>query len=75
MVPAYSLLLFGGVIEVLHQEKQVVVDKWVKFEAPAKVAVLFRELRVEVCCDLTNQRTACQATFQQLLPLGSKADR
>jgi sRNA-binding carbon storage regulator CsrA len=48
MVPAYSLLLFGGTIEVLHVEKQVVVDQWVKFEAPAKIAVLFRELRTEV---------------------------
>lgn len=48
MVPTYSLLLFGGSIEVLHQEKMVTVDNWVRFEAPGKIAVLFRELRAEV---------------------------
>ena len=34
--------------QVMHQEKMVTVDNWVKFEALAKIAVLFRELRAEV---------------------------
>ena len=34
--------------QVMHQEKMVSVDNWVKFEALAKIAVLFRELRAEV---------------------------
>jgi ATP-dependent RNA helicase DHX57 len=47
MVPTYSLLLFGGAIEVLHQENMVTVDNWVKFHAPAKIAVLFRRVPMQ----------------------------
>ncbi|KAK3252316.1 hypothetical protein CYMTET_38381 [Cymbomonas tetramitiformis] len=48
MVPPYALLLFGGDIEVLHADGQVTVDRWVRFQAPARIAVLVRELRAEV---------------------------
>ena len=48
MVPTYSLLLFGGRIDILHEQKQITVDGWVRFEAPAKIAVLFRQLREQV---------------------------
>jgi ATP-dependent RNA helicase DHX57 len=47
MVPTYSLLLFGGCIDILHEQKQITVDGWVRFEAPAKIAVLFRQLRAQ----------------------------
>lgn len=45
MVSPYAILLFGGDIEVRHAHEQLVVDKWVIFKAPARVAVLVRELR------------------------------
>jgi ATP-dependent RNA helicase DHX57 len=48
MVPVYSVLLFGGDISVYHQEGLVKVDGWATFKAPARIAVLVRELRAEV---------------------------
>lgn len=45
MVSPYALLLFGGEIDVLHQRGQISVDTWMYFKAPARVAVLVRELR------------------------------
>lgn len=48
MVPVYSVLLFGGDISVHHQEGLVKVDGWATFKAPARIAVLVRELRAEV---------------------------
>lgn len=48
MVSPYAILLFGGEIGVLHKKGQMSVDKWVIFKAPARVAVLARELRREL---------------------------
>lgn len=48
MVPVYSLLLFGGELSVAHEEGTIAVDGWAKFKAPAKIAVLVRELRRKV---------------------------
>lgn len=48
MVSPYAILLFGGEIAVHHQKGQLSVDKWVVFKAPARVAVLARELRREL---------------------------
>ena len=45
MVPPYALLLFGGTLDVLHEKGKIVVDKWMYFQAPARVGVLIRELR------------------------------
>ncbi|GAQ91802.1 ATP-dependent RNA helicase A [Klebsormidium nitens] len=45
MVPAYALLLFGGDISVAHEKQSIAIDNWMRFEAPAKIAVLIRELR------------------------------
>eukprot|EP00250_Pteridium_aquilinum_P004082 c14319_g1_i2 orf=171-4673(+) len=45
IVSPYTLLLFGGTILVQHQTGQVSVDGWLKMDAPAQTAVLFRELR------------------------------
>lgn len=44
-VSPYAILLFGGKIEVLHERGQITVDGWMYFKAPARVAVLVRELR------------------------------
>jgi ATP-dependent RNA helicase DHX57 len=48
MVPAYALLLFGGDIEVRHERGVLSLDGWAEFEAPARIAVLVRELRAGV---------------------------
>lgn len=45
MVSPYAILLFGGEIAVQHKKGQMSVDGWVIFKAPARVAVLARELR------------------------------
>ena len=44
-VPAYSLLLFGGRVEVQHADSTITVDNWLTFQAPPKVAVLIKLLR------------------------------
>jgi ATP-dependent RNA helicase DHX57 len=48
MVPVYAVLLFGGEVSVHHGEGLVRVDGWATFRAPARIAVLVRELRAEV---------------------------
>eukprot|EP00741_Cyanophora_paradoxa_P004167 tig00000786_g4048.t1 len=48
MVSPFALLLFGGPISVDHQRAVVAVDGWIEFHAPARVAVLARELRALV---------------------------
>lgn len=45
MVTAYSLLLFGGDIKVDHENSHIVIDDWIRFIAPARTAVLVKELR------------------------------
>lgn len=45
MVSPFAILLFGGDIAVQHRKGQMSVDRWVLFKAPARVAVLARELR------------------------------
>ena len=48
MVPAYALLLFGGDVDVRHERGTLALDGWAEFEAPARIAVLVRELRAGV---------------------------
>ena len=55
MVPAYALLLFGGRIDVLHERGKIVIDKWMYFQAPARVGVLVRELRKSLDLLLTSK--------------------
>ncbi|KAK6157006.1 hypothetical protein DH2020_011254 [Rehmannia glutinosa] len=45
IVSPYSILLFGGSINIQHQTGLIVVDNWLKMAAPAQTAVLFKELR------------------------------
>jgi len=44
-VPPYSLLLFGGNIDVQHERKLLCIDGWIHFRAQPRVGVLVRELR------------------------------
>ncbi len=34
--------------QVRHAEQTIIIDGWMEFEAPPRVAVLFRQLRVEL---------------------------
>ncbi|KAI4298953.1 hypothetical protein L6164_032458 [Bauhinia variegata] len=45
IISPYSILLFGGSINVQHQTGLVIIDGWLKLTAPAQIAVLFKELR------------------------------
>ncbi|KAK4835384.1 hypothetical protein QYF36_009045 [Acer negundo] len=45
VISPFSILLFGGSINVQHQTGQVIIDGWLKLTAPAQTAVLFKELR------------------------------
>jgi len=46
IVSPFSILLFGGSINVHHQSGSVTIDGWLKVAAPAQTAVLFKELRL-----------------------------
>ncbi|KAF6147856.1 hypothetical protein GIB67_014436 [Kingdonia uniflora] len=46
VISPYSILLFGGSINIQHQTELVVIDGWLKLAAPAQTAVLFKELRL-----------------------------
>ena len=48
MVTPYALLLFGGQIRVDHQHALLIVDEWIRFKAPARIAVLVKGLRSEL---------------------------
>ncbi|KAF8055672.1 DHX57 [Scenedesmus sp. PABB004] len=48
MVPVWSLLAFGGELEVLHDQGLLLLDGWAKFKAPARVGVLIKHLRAAV---------------------------
>uniref|UniRef100_A0A8C5LKH5 ATP-dependent RNA helicase DHX29 n=1 Tax=Jaculus jaculus TaxID=51337 RepID=A0A8C5LKH5_JACJA len=46
LVSPFPVLLFGGDIEVQHREGLLSVDGWIYFQAPVKIAVIFKQLRV-----------------------------
>ncbi|XP_028762862.1 DExH-box ATP-dependent RNA helicase DExH7, chloroplastic isoform X3 [Neltuma alba] len=46
IISPYSILLFGGSINVQHQTGLVIIDGWLRLTAPAQIAVLFKELRL-----------------------------
>ncbi|XP_054431316.1 ATP-dependent RNA helicase DHX29 [Pteronotus mesoamericanus] len=46
LITPFPVLLFGGDIEVQHRERLVSVDGWICFQAPVKIAVIFKQLRV-----------------------------
>ncbi|XP_062984130.1 ATP-dependent RNA helicase DHX29 [Elgaria multicarinata webbii] len=45
LISPFPVLLFGGDIEVLHRERLLSVDGWIHFQAPVKIAVIFKQLR------------------------------
>eukprot|EP01018_Ginkgo_biloba_P026980 Gb_05411 [translate_table: standard] len=46
IISPYALLLFGGSVNIQHQTGSVTVDGWLKMNAPAQTAVVFKELRL-----------------------------
>ncbi|XP_027490850.1 ATP-dependent RNA helicase DHX29 isoform X4 [Corapipo altera] len=46
LISPFPILLFGGDIEVQHRERLLTVDGWIHFQAPVKIAVIFKQLRV-----------------------------
>uniref|UniRef100_A0A670YVS0 RNA helicase n=1 Tax=Pseudonaja textilis TaxID=8673 RepID=A0A670YVS0_PSETE len=46
LISPFPILLFGGDIEILHRERLLSVDGWIHFQAPVKIAVIFKQLRV-----------------------------
>ncbi|XP_062368583.1 ATP-dependent RNA helicase DHX29 isoform X2 [Cinclus cinclus] len=46
LISPFPILLFGGDIEVQHREHLLTVDGWIHFQAPVKIAVIFKQLRV-----------------------------
>ncbi|XP_024004322.1 DExH-box ATP-dependent RNA helicase DExH4, chloroplastic [Eutrema salsugineum] len=46
IVSPFSILLFGGSVDVHHQSGTVTIDGWLNLAAPAQTAVLFKELRL-----------------------------
>uniref|UniRef100_A0A8C0GUC2 RNA helicase n=1 Tax=Chelonoidis abingdonii TaxID=106734 RepID=A0A8C0GUC2_CHEAB len=46
LISPFPVLLFGGDIEVQHRERLLSVDGWIHFQAPVKIAVIFKQLRV-----------------------------
>eukprot|EP00483_Globobulimina_turgida_P006867 UN06879 len=45
MTTPYSLLFFGGKIDVDHQRQHIIIDNWIRFIAPSRIAVLVNELK------------------------------
>uniref|UniRef100_A0A2D4M2Z2 RNA helicase n=1 Tax=Micrurus spixii TaxID=129469 RepID=A0A2D4M2Z2_9SAUR len=45
LISPFPILLFGGDIEVLHRERLLSIDGWIHFQAPVKIAVIFKQLR------------------------------
>ncbi|XP_058165059.1 ATP-dependent RNA helicase DHX29 isoform X2 [Dasypus novemcinctus] len=46
LITPFPVLLFGGDIEVQHRERLLSIDGWIYFQAPVKIAVIFKQLRV-----------------------------
>ncbi|XP_007195657.1 ATP-dependent RNA helicase DHX29 isoform X1 [Balaenoptera acutorostrata] len=46
LITPFPVLLFGGDIEVQHRERLLSVDGWIYFQAPVKIAVIFKQLRI-----------------------------
>lgn len=52
LITPFPVLLFGGDIEVQHRERLLSVDGWIYFQAPVKIAVIFKQLRILIDCVL-----------------------
>eukprot|EP01134_Creolimax_fragrantissima_P007272 CFRG7272T1 len=55
MVNAFALLLFGGGVIVEHALNRITIDGWIVMDVPARVGVLFSELRRRLDESLKNK--------------------
>ncbi|KAL1539169.1 RNA helicase [Salvia divinorum] len=70
IVSPYSILLFGGSINVQHHTGLITVDNWLQMSAPAQTAVLFKELRCtlhSILKELINKPQSSGITNDQLM--------
>jgi Oligonucleotide/oligosaccharide-binding (OB)-fold/Helicase associated domain (HA2) len=51
----YALILFGGLIQVKHVERRVLVDDWIELSMAAQIGVMLKELRKELDSVLLTQ--------------------
>jgi ATP-dependent RNA helicase DHX29 len=47
-VHPYALILFGGLVQVKHVERLVVVDDWIELSMAAQIGVVLKQLRKQV---------------------------
>uniref|UniRef100_A0A3Q7FA82 RNA helicase n=1 Tax=Solanum lycopersicum TaxID=4081 RepID=A0A3Q7FA82_SOLLC len=70
VVSPYTILLFGGPINVQHQTGTVTIDGWLEVTAPAQTAVLFKELRLtlhDILKELIRNPQASKVTDNEVL--------
>ncbi|XP_055816324.1 DExH-box ATP-dependent RNA helicase DExH7, chloroplastic-like isoform X1 [Solanum dulcamara] len=70
VVSPYTILLFGGPINVQHQTGTVTIDGWLEVAAPAQTAVLFKELRLtlhDILKELIRNPQASKVTDNEVL--------
>ena len=48
VVSPMALLLFGGELQVVHEEGYVLIDGWIRIRAAAPTAVLVKQLRAAI---------------------------
>uniref|UniRef100_A0AAR2M5D5 ATP-dependent RNA helicase DHX29 n=1 Tax=Pygocentrus nattereri TaxID=42514 RepID=A0AAR2M5D5_PYGNA len=46
LISPFPFLLFGGDIDVQHRERLISVDGWIHFQAPVRIGVIFKHLRI-----------------------------
>ncbi|XP_005998507.1 ATP-dependent RNA helicase DHX29 [Latimeria chalumnae] len=75
LISPFPVLLFGGDIEVQHRECLLSVDGWIQFQAPVRIGVIFKQLRVLIDSvlqrKLENPKTALEddKTIQLIMEL------
>ncbi|XP_077398552.1 ATP-dependent RNA helicase DHX29 [Vanacampus margaritifer] len=45
LISPFPMLLFGGDIDIQHRERLITLDGWMHFQAPVRIAVIFKHLR------------------------------
>uniref|UniRef100_A0A4W3JZ81 RNA helicase n=1 Tax=Callorhinchus milii TaxID=7868 RepID=A0A4W3JZ81_CALMI len=54
-ISSFPILLFGGDILVQHHKRLLLVDGWIKFQAPVRTGIIFKELRALIDSVLTKK--------------------
>ncbi|CAN9504535.1 unnamed protein product [Ophioblennius macclurei] len=46
LISPFPMLLFGGDIDIQHRERLITLDGWIHFQAPVRIGVIFKHLRI-----------------------------